>query len=682
MSITSTGIGSGLDVEGLVSQLVAAEDEPVKDRIAQEEAFLNAELSAYGTLNGALSGLQQSLGEARTASTFSRRTVSSTDSAALFASATSTAATGTYKVNVTSLASTQALASGSYTETSDVVGEGTLTFKFGTTVYDSGTDTYTSFTQNTESSTTSIVIDSSNNTLAGIRDAINEAEFGVSAVIVNDGTGYRLLLNTAETGAENSLEITVTGDSDANDTDNAGLSALSFNATAHHLDQTEAAQDAAFTINGLSITNPSNQVTSVLDGVTLNLTQQTEDPVTVTVAQDTAAVKSAIERFVNSYRAFNNVVNDLSRFDDTSGQGSIVLGDATLRNVSNQIRQLINSPVDNLSGTFSTLSELGITTDEFGNLNIDQTKLDAAIAENLSDVTGLFASIGTIADDTVEFVAATEDTLAGEYDIAISQLATQGAFTGNGVLPDFGSGSVTIDGTNDSLTLEINGVEGSEILLTQAVYTSGAALAQELESRINGVSEFSNAGITVTVAYDQPTNSLSITSARYGSDSAVNVKTIDSSTAATLGFTVNDGVDGLDVAGTIGGVAGVGTGQTLKGAEGSDAAGLSLLISGGAIGPRGTLSFARGIADLLDSRITGMLSEDGLLDSRTNGINNSLERLEEDLARHEARIATIEARYRSQFGALDSLLAQLQSTGNFLTQALASVPKPNSTGNK
>lgn len=680
MSITSTGIGSGLDVEGLVSQLVQAEDEPVRQRIAQEESFLEAELSAYGTLKGALSGLQRSLADAKNVATFSRKTVSASDSSSLSASVTPSAANGNYKISVNSLATTQALASGSYAELDSVVGEGTLTFKFGTTDYDPNTDTYTSFTQNTDATTTAIEIDSTNNTLEGVRDAINEAEFGVSAVIVNDGSGYRLLLNTTETGAENSLEISVSDDLDANDTDNAGLSALSFNASAHHLEQTEAATDASLTVNGLSVTSASNRVTEVLNGVTMNLTKVTEDPVTITVADDKAAVKSAIERFVNSYRAFVSVSNDLARFDDTSGQGSILLGDATLRNVTNQVRQIINSPVDNLTGTFSTLSELGITTDENGTLNIDEAKLNKAIDNDIESLAGLFASIGTIADDTIAFVAATGETQAGDYEIDITQVATQGAFTGSSVLPDFGTGSVVIDDSNDSLTLEINGVQGSALTLTQGEYTTGESLAQELQSRINGVSEFSDAGITVSVTYDDTSDAFVITSERYGSDSEVNVTGLDATTAATLGFTIADGVAGVDVAGTIGGVAAVGSGQTLKGAEGSDAEGLSIIVSGGTTGSRGTMSFARGVADLLDARLTNMLKENGLIESRTAGINTSLERLEADLTRHEARIETIEARYRSQFGALDSLLAQLQSTGNFLTQALASVPKPNSTG--
>ena len=682
MSITSTGIGSGLDVEGLVSQLVQAEDEPVQQRIAQEERFLQAELSAYGTVRGAMSGLQSAISDVKEASTFSKRTVTSSDSLTISATASPEAFTGTYQVEVSSLAASQSLATGAFAEKTDTVGEGTLTFKFGTTDYDSGSDTYNGFSQNAETSTTSIVIDSANNTLEGIRDAINDADFGVAAVIVNDGTGYRLLLNVDETGASHSLEVSVSGDSDLNDTDNAGLSALSFHSSAHHLTQTSAATDAAFTVNGLAVTSDSNRVTGVLDGVTLNLNQVTDEPIRIAVAEDRAAVKTAIERFVNSYRAFNAVSNDLSRFDESTGEGSILIGDATLRSIANQVRQVINTPVDNLSGPFSMLSEIGITTDQNGSLNIDSTKLDAAIEENIEALTGLFASLGTIADDTIEYVSSTSDTVAGDYDIEITQLATRGEFVASGVLPDFGSGSVTIDDNNDSLTLSVNGVEGSAFTLTQGTYTSGAALAQELQSRINGVPEFADAGISVTVSYDAGANALTVTSDRYGSESSVDVTGIDPNTASSLGFSVTDGTDGVDVAGTIGGVAGVGSGQTLKGGEGTDVEGLSLLVTGGSVGVRGTLSFGRGIADQLDSRITSMLSSEGILESRTSGINSSLERLEEDLARHETRMETIEARYRDQFGSLDTLLAQLNSTGNFLSQALASLPKPNSVSKK
>ncbi len=674
MPITSTGIGSGLDIEGLVSQLIQAESQPKELRINRQQNALQAELSAYGTIQGALSGLQLAAAGAKSAATFQQRNAVVSDDAAISVSADSSAAIGTFSLAVSALATSHSLASQAYSAVTDVVGTGTITVRFGTTDYDAGTDTYNSFTQNAQSSTASFVIDTENNTLEGIRDTINKADAGVAAVIVNDGSGFKLLVNAVATGAENSLEFVVTNDGDANNTDASGLSALSFSAAATHLGQTVAAQDAQLTVNGLAITSASNELPDVIDGITLNLKQVTAAPVSLSVTKDVQAVRSAIETLVNGYRAFNAVANQLSAFDADSKQGNILLGDATLRSAASSLRRIINNPVENLSTTFSSLSEIGITTDVNGSLTIDTAKLDTIIDENFESIAGLFSAIGQIDDDFISFAGAGSATEIGLHAVEITQLATQGTFVGNSVLPDFGVGSVTIDDTNDSLTVEIDGVTGSAISLTLGVYTSGESLAQEIKTRLNGVPEFLSAGIVVDVVFDAGSNSLSIISDRYGNESSVNVTGIDSFTAGTLGFTVTSGSTGQDVVGTIGGTAAVGNGQALTGAAGSPADGLVISVTGGATGSRGSISFSRGIGDVIDSTITDMLSDDGLLSARTTGITASLAALEEDLVSHRLRMETIEARYRAQFSALDSLVAQLQSTGSFLTSALASLP--------
>ncbi|MEM7366612.1 MAG: flagellar filament capping protein FliD, partial [Pseudomonadota bacterium] len=169
---------------------------------------------------------------------------------------------------------------------------------------------------------------------------------------------------------------------------------------------------------------------------------------------------------------------------------------------------------------------------------------------------------------------------------------------------------------------------------------------------------------------------------QYGSEATVEIAAVDTGTATSLGFDVSAGTAGVDVAGTIAGVVAIGTGQVLAGAEGSDVEGLTLTVSGGALGPRGSIEFTRGLGDQLDGLLTGLLADGGLLDARTDGIESSLDDIEDDRTALELRIGTIEARLRSQFTALDTLVAQLQSTGSFLQNALASLPAPPSaTGN-
>ena len=278
--VAATGIGSGLDIEGLVTQLVAAERGPTETRLVQREARATAQLSGFGTLQGALSSLQSAVDTLADTATFSQRSATSSNTDALGVSASADAAAGSFSVSVDRLAQSQSLASGSFASLTDVVGEGELTLRFGTadvTGADPGPESFDSFSVNADRASATITIDSSNNTLQGVRDAINAADAGVSAAIVNDGEGFRLLLSSTETGAASSIEIQVSDSGDGNNNDTDGLSQLAFNTTANNLSQTVAAQDASFSINGLALTSASNNADNVIDGVSLTLQATTED---------------------------------------------------------------------------------------------------------------------------------------------------------------------------------------------------------------------------------------------------------------------------------------------------------------------------------------------------------------------------------------------------------------------
>jgi len=223
-AITSLGVGSGLDIGGLVDQLVAAEVQPASSRLDRREANLQAELSAFGTLKSALAGVQDQLKGLSTIG--AARTTSSSNTDLIAASATANAVPGSYDIEVGQLAQAHALASRSYGALTDVVGTGTLDFQFGTTDYEAATDSYNGFIPNPARSPQTLIIDETNNTLEGVRDAINTARMGVNAVIVNDGSGYRLLLSAEDSGAANSLQITVSGDA------GSGLADLAFDASA------------------------------------------------------------------------------------------------------------------------------------------------------------------------------------------------------------------------------------------------------------------------------------------------------------------------------------------------------------------------------------------------------------------------------------------------------------------
>jgi flagellar hook-associated protein 2 len=679
--ISSPGIGSGLDINSLVSQLVSLEAQPPTNRYNREESSLQTRLSGLGIFKGAVSSLNSSLASLTSAATFQGRKASSSDSDVLTASASSIASEGVYDIDVTTLAKAHTLVTDTtspFATTTESIGTGSITIKFGTTDYDSGTDTYNSFTQNTGLGTHNITIDSSNDSLEGIRDAINEADIGVRASIINNGSGYLLSFVSENAGADNSIQVTTS-------TTTGDLSVFDFNGTATNMEQTRAAQDTALTINGVAITSESNSITSAIEGVTLDLLATGTS--TLTVSHNKGAVTSAINSFVKKYNDYMSTVDQLTGYDPDTQKAGILIGDAGVRSITNQVQNYITGLVDGLTGPFTSLATLGITTKDDGGLEVNSATLSSALEDNFDDVAALFAALGQPSDSLIDFVESGDDTQVGEYAVNITQLATQGSIEGtDGTRTDLqnhdGSGNFlsdfVVDADNDTFTIVVDGVTANSVTLTQGNYTTASDLAAEIEAQINGDDDLVDNGITVDVSFDNATSTFTITSSSYGSDSTIGFTSVDTNTADELGFSASlTGTDGVDVAGTIGGVTATGAGQQLTGS--GDADGLVIEITGGATGDRGTVNFTRGIADQLSSYMQGVL-DDELIDQRVDSINDELDRLDEQRATLNRRLATLEERLYSQFSALDVLVNQLQSTSSFLSSQLASLPTIKASG--
>lgn len=674
--ITVSGIGSGLDIESLVSQLVAAERAPTENRLVRQDAQLTSEFSAFGVFKGALSSFQVGITALNTLSTYGQRLSSSGDEDIATLTASEEASVGSYSLAVNQLSANHSLASGGYTSPSDTVGEGVLTLRFGATDYtgpDPGPESYNSFAVNADRGIATITIDSTNNTLEGVRDAINDSDSGVSATIVNDGSSYRLLLNSQESGAENSIEISVADSGDGNDTDATGLSALAFNSSATNLGQTVAAQDAIFSINGLSINSASNSVSGVVDGVDIELKGLTgATPIEISVSEDKTGIKEAIGGFVEAYNQFIGIANSVTSFNATSQTAAPLQGDFSVRSVVSQLRQVLTNEVDGFNGPFDSLAEIGITTNADGSLEVDDSQLDTALDDNFDEIAGLFSAVGFPTDSGIDFLSSTSDTAIGSYAIEITQLASQGQLIGaaSAGFP------LTIDADNDNFTINVDGITSGSLTITQGAYADGAALAAELQARINGDAALAAAGARVNVAFN--VDRFEITSEEFGSGSNIELIAVDTNSTTQLGFSVAAGTSGVDVAGLIGGVPAIGTGQTLTGASSTDAEGIRLLIEGGAIGARGNVDFSRGVSDQLNTLLTNFLQDDGILDARTDGIEQRVGEIEDARERLDRRMETLETSLRARFTVLDTLLSQLQNTSSFLTQQLASLPEPNS----
>ena len=372
MAIAALGIGSGLDLNALVDQLVAAERKPREDRLNRREAEIEARLSAFGSIRGGLSALETALG--KLASIQQGRTATSSDSTRLGVTARADAVPGNYSIQVNRLATAQTLASAGFDDADGPVGTGTLTLRVG------------------DGPALDVVIDDGNNSLRGIRDAINQADAGVQASIVNDGSGSRLVLSSNRTGAANTISATVSGSD--------GLARLA----SANLTQTMAPQDAEAVINGLTVTSPSNSLDQTLDGLTLDLKGTTEagSPITVTVGQDRDAARSALNEFVKAYNGVVETVRDLTRYDPESREGSVLVGDSTLRAIRGRLVQGLQQVGGGADAVFTSLVNLGVNSDRNGLLSLDSAALDRAMDQDFQGVISLVNEVSGGLRDTVQ----------------------------------------------------------------------------------------------------------------------------------------------------------------------------------------------------------------------------------------------------------------------------------------
>ncbi len=397
-STSSVSSGGGLDVQGLVSQLMTLERQPI-DKLNTQVSSYQTKISSFGTISGLASSLQTSLQSLN--SNFQGYTATPSDTSVFSASAASTAAAGSYTLDVANLARSQSLVAAGQASSTTAIGDGTpttISFDFGTIdisptnshnggTLSNGTYTNADFVSN-GSGIKNITIDGTNNTLQGIRDAINNAKVGVSATIVNDGSGtpYRLALTSEKSGVSNSLKISTSGG-------DGTLDALLANdpAGVQHLNQTAAAQNANLTVNGIAITSPTNTVTDAIQGVTLTLSKPTTTQTNLTVAHDTAAIKTAVSGFVDSYNALVSQLKSRSAFGSSTDTTKPALaGDGTVRLMLSQLHGIFN--VGASGGTLTSLSQVGITSQADGTLKLDSSKLNSAMTSNFSDVTNLFTS--------------------------------------------------------------------------------------------------------------------------------------------------------------------------------------------------------------------------------------------------------------------------------------------------
>lgn len=361
-SISSPGIGSGLDVSSIITSLMALERKPL-DQLETAESKIQSQISEVGKIKSALSKFRDLA--AKLASTdFWRTSTGTASNSAVGITTSSSASPAQYSVNVSSLAAAQAIAAPAVASSTATLGSGTLT------IQRSGGDPF------------DVTIEATD-TLAAIRDKINAAGAGVTASILNDGSGARLMMRSNDTGVANAFTTTVSG---------TGLDGLTFDAGSQTGGATRAQQaaDAVATINNLPITSASNTLTDVLDGVTLTLNAETVAPVTVTVAPDSAALKKTLTEFASAYTELAKLIATDTKYDPATKKAGALQGDSAIVGLQTQLRSMIGAS-SGASTAFARLSDAGFEMQQDGSLTVNTTKLDKAIA-NLPELRALFSN--------------------------------------------------------------------------------------------------------------------------------------------------------------------------------------------------------------------------------------------------------------------------------------------------
>lgn len=533
------------------------------------------------------------------------------------------------------------------------------------------------FTQEGSESSGSVVIDSTNNTLQGIRDAINKGNFGVTATIVSDGsaTPNHLVLTSTKTGAKSTMQISLAG-SGGGAADPALEALLSYDAGGtQNMRQTTAAQDTLLTANGVQVQSSNNTITGAIEGVTLTIGKV--GAASLVVQQDSSNAKGNVSTFVKAYNDLFKSIKELSGYNPETSKGGPLLGDSTIQSLQASLRRQMGTSIVGLSGTFSSLSQVGISFQKDGTLTVDNSKLDKAIKNNLEDITGLFAAIGKTSDQLVAYTQAGSKTKPGTYGLTVTQLATQGSFTGTAAI-----GGATVVAANTTWTVRLNDTDppkssNSATVTIPAGTYSASQLATVIQSAINGNSTFSADGKSVTAAIDS-NGMLVLTSKDYGSVSKVQLSSITGSTVDEIFGAGGVAATGVDVGGSLGGFPVTGSGQFLTGAAGSPAEGLKVEITGGALGDRGTVSFSQGYGHQLKSLADSFLGANGLIKGKTDGLGSTVKTLNKQKEDFAGKLEAIEKRYRAQYTALDTAIASLNSTSSFLTQQFAAMAKSTS----
>ncbi|WP_319381556.1 flagellar filament capping protein FliD [Thiomicrorhabdus sp.] len=476
---------STFDIGNMAKVLAEAEVAGPKAILANNQEKVTTELDALKYLKTNLTAFNTYVSTLSSPDLFSERAANSSNSDIVSVTASSDASLASFQVESKQLAQAHTqVANKVYSSASDTVSSGTLQLSVG-------------------GQTHNITVDSSNNTLEGLQKVINGGDYGVTASIINNGSGYQMMFTSKQTGLAG--EVSVSGLSDF---DSQGLTT------------TASAQDAVMVLNGLTVTSSSNTFDDVIEGVSFRLNSASPGaPQTVSIDQDSENVMESIKSFVDVYNQLDTILDELGSYnsgdlteaelesDEYLYYGDLA-GSSLLRSVRSQITESMSGAIAELNGNYNSLATIGLTLTRDGALELDEDTLNAVMDSNMEAVSSLFSKGGVSDDPLVNVLSGNERTQTGSYDLNITQLAERatvdgGAVTTTGDQKVAGSGLTDVaaaleisSGASFDLTLGAGPATTVDLSALAGSYATKDAVATAIQSQIDAN------GLNATILYD------------------------------------------------------------------------------------------------------------------------------------------------------------------------------------
>ena len=650
------GIVSGFDTTSIIESLLGFQQTQI-DTFNSRKAEFTTKQTSFKGIEANLLTLQGSIGRLNrtTNSVFDARSATSSHDDIVGVVAEGGANSGVYQLTVNSLATAHQIGSQGFATTTDQIATGEISFRVG------------------DGPETTIAIDDGNNTLNGLVTAINEQVPDANASLVYDQSAdsYRLLVASTKTGIDNQIVVTT-------DMDGGTGIVPDFSG-----DAIQEASNAQITLGSgpgaITASYASNQVEGLIENVTLDLRQASvETTVTIEVTADTSAATEAIESLVADFNSIIDFIDQQTQFNPDTNQASPLLGNRNVSNIKNQLLTSVSDTIATTAGV-SRLNQIGVDLDTQGKLQIDSTKLQGALSGNIegvdpSKIRNLFGLNATSTHSGIEFLTGgnrTVDSLT-PYQVDITQAAERATITGSAI-----GANLTIDDSNNELQITLDGIVSETLTLANGDYTT-EELAAHVQSTINNSSEL---GVHKVIVSVNTNNELEITSEVYGE--ASKLSSVSGSAANTLGFTGTESDQGQDVEGVfiVDGVeeAAKGSGRLLIGdSENENTADLQLRITLTSdqvvAGAEADVQVSRGVTGKLDQYIGRVLDiETGILKTVDDEYKTKIDAIDESIRRVEEITASKRDYLIAEFTALESIISELQNTGNFVSTQLASL---------